>query len=511
MSFLDALKNENNMAYTENGAEALSSTLNHCLDAFGSLGAMKLASEEMILDIFKSAFAEDKKTAMRLLFYIRDIRGGQGMRRVFRIIVKWLADNYPEFIKNNLNNFAEFGRWDDLFVLFDTELKNDALEVISRQLFTDIDSLHRGESISLLPKWLASENASSERTKELAKTIRTYLGWRSRTYRKVLSSLRAYSNVVEVKMSANEWEKIDYSAVPGKASLNYSNAFANHDGDRYIDFLSNATDLNANALFPVDIIHNVLKKYWKCSAKDRILLDKMWNSLPNYLEGKEETGICMVDTSGSMSGTPYEVALSLGIYCADKCKGPFKNHFITFSYEPNLVELVGDDIVEKVSNIRCINAGNTDIEAAFQLILDAAVKNNTPAEDMPSKLYIISDMQFDYARGEDLQWYTEKKPNQTFMDKMRTRFENHGYKLPTIVYWNVRASKCGMFQQKFDGEDCAIVSGYSSSLFKSVIEGTVVVEEKNENGEKVVREKIDPMTVMMNTLYKERYDCIWVG
>ena len=239
----------------------------------------------------------------------------------------------------------------------------------------------------------------------------------------------------------------------------------------------------------------------------------MWKSLPNYLEGKEETGICMVDTSGSMYGTPYEVALSLGIYCADKCKGPFKNHFITFSENPELVSLQGADLVEKVSNIRCINAGNTNFEAALDLILDTAVKYGTPQEDLPSKLYVISDMQFDVARCERhyTGWSFKYTPTEPFMEKMRRKYEAHGYKLPSIVYWNVRASECGMFQQKFDGEDCAMVSGYSASLFKSIIEGTTYEEVVSEDGKSTKREKIDPLTVMLTTLNNPRYDKVWVG
>jgi hypothetical protein len=243
---------------------------------------------------------------------------------------------------------------------------------------------------------------------------------------------------------------------------------------------------------------------YHCSKKDRILLDAMWNSLPNYLDGKEETGICVVDTSGSMYGLPLEVALSLGIYCADKCHGPFKDHFITFSIRPELVELKGNDIVEKVSNIREI-CDSTNIEAVFDLILKTAVINNMRQEDLPSKLYIISDMQFDEACTY-YDWHARRYiENRPFMQLMREKFENAGYKMPALIYWNVRASKCGMFHDTVDGEDVAMVSGYSSSLFKSIIEGTTFEESVDSNGNTIIKEKIDPMTVMLNTLNSERY------
>lgn len=526
MTFLEDLKDELNYTETENGAVALNSTMNNCLDAFGSLGAMKDFNEQDIIRTFKNAFVEDRATAMKILFYMRDARGGQGMRRVFRVIALWLADNYPEYIVNNLTNFAEYGRWDDLLCLLNSReiyVKEQVLSLIKDQLFKDICEWYDNGSVSLLAKWLPSENASSSETKRYAKLIREYLGWSPKAYRKTLTKLRKYLDVVEVKMSANEWSTIHYDKVPGKASLNYSNAFASHDEERYIDYLTNADNLHAGTLFPVDIIHKALQKgvmsystaLEKVSKKDRVLLEKMWESLPNYFEGKEETGICVCDTSGSMFGTPLEVSLSLGVYCADKCRGPFKNYFITFSEHPELVELKGSDLYEKLYNIRSINAANTDLEKVFDLLLSTAIRHNTPDADMPKKLYIISDMQFDEARGANnfyYRYHPENAPRQTFMFSMKKKYEDAGYTFPSIVYWNVRqSSNGGMFQEKFDGEDCAIVSGYSASLFKSVIEGTTHEGEVKDNGEVTVRERLDPMTVMMNTLNNPRYERVWVG
>lgn len=531
MTFLEDLKDELNYTETENGAVALNSTMNNCLDAFGSLGAMKDFNEQEIIRTFKHAFVEDRATAMKILFYMRDARGGQGMRRVFRVIALWLANNYPEYIVNNLTNFAEYGRWDDLLCLLDVEdtyagvkVKEQVLSLIKDQIFKDICEWYDNGSVSLLAKWLPSENASSSETKRYAKIIREYLGWSPKSYRKTLTKLRKYLDVVEVKMSANEWNTIHYENVPGKASLNYSDAFAKHDEERYTNYLINTDNLNSKSLFPVDIIHKALQKgvmrYYssleKVSKKDRILLEKMWKSLPNYFDGKEETGICVCDTSGSMFGTPLEVSLSLGVYCADKCRGPFKNHFITFSERPELIELRGSDLCEKLNNITSINACNTDLEKVFDLLLDTAIRHNTPDSDMPRKLYIISDMQFDEARGAIGSNYWNrgeaKRPNQTFMSSMKKKYEDAGYTFPSIVYWNVRqSSKGGMFQEKFDGENCAIVSGYSASLFKSVIEGTTYEEEVKDNGEVTVRERLDPMTVMMTTLNNPRYEKVWVG
>ena len=467
LDFLKNLKEMDNFTFTENGAVALKSTGNGVLDAFGSLAAMKDRDEETILRTWYNAFFEDKELAMRLLFYVRDIRGGQGMRRVFRVIARNMAINHPKYIVDNL------------------------------------------------AKWLPSINTSSMEAKYFGRKIAKGLGVSEKEYRQMLSKLRTKIGIVESLMSQNKWDKIDFEKLPAKAAMIYSDAFMRHVQDNYIDYLkklaSGDAKVNSASLFPVDIIHKLRTFGRQIKLKDKYLMDAMWNALPNYFEGLEETGICCVDTSGSMYGTPVEVSTSLGIYCADKCKGPFKNHYITFDYHPQLVELKGDNIVDKVKSMPCINPANTDLEAVFDLILNTAVANNTPQEDLPSKLYIISDMQFDEARGAENR--RTKKP-EPFMETMKKKFADAGYSLPAIVYWNVRASDCGMFQETFEGENCAMVSGYSPSLFKSVIDGTEIEVEEvvTETGEvkKVEKQKIDPMVVMKTTLMNERYNRVVV-
>lgn len=520
--FLKSLKEVDNFTYTENGAGALKSTGNKVLDAFGTLGAMKDSSEEQILNTFYPAFFENRELAIKLLFYIRDIRGGQGMRRVFRVILRSLANSYPEYIVENLDNILFFGRGDDYLCLLDTSIEDDVIKYMKSVIDEDIKSITNGGSCSLLAKWLPSENTSSNITKKFATQIRLGFGMTAREYRKMLSTLRNEINIVESKMSANKWDEIDFDKLPAKASMIYSDAFMRHVQDNYIQYLKDLANgdakVNAKSLFPVDIVKKCYDARYKSNnIKDRLLLDAMWKALPNYFGDTEETGICMCDTSGSMSGDPLMVSLSLGLYCADKCKGPFKNHFITFDYQPVLQEVIGDNIVDKVNNIRSINPANTDFEAALQLILDAAIKNDLPQEDLPSKLYVISDMQFDAATGEKTQiwsWFGESKTKEfkPFMQKMKEKFTKAGYTMPAIVYWNVRASKCGMFQETVDGENCCMVSGYSPSLFKSVIDGTEFEEVVNVNtGEKEIKQKIDPVNVMLTTLNNERYDRVWVG
>lgn len=516
--FLEMLKDEDNFTTTENGAAALKSTKNACLDAFSALPAATAMSEEYIIRTFSKAFAEDRALAMRILFYVRDIRGGQGMRRVFRVCLKWLADNYPEYVKENLGAIMEYGRADDYLCLEGTCVWAFVISLFYRILRYDFKCMKEGKPISLLGKWLPSENASSKETRRLAKKVREGFDLSSKQYRQLLSRLRAYSNVTETYMSAREWDEIDYEEVPARASLNYSDAFYRHDEKRYIDFIEGLakgqSKINAKSLFPVDIIKKAFEKRYKCSAKDRIILNSMWEALPNYLEGVDETALCMVDTSCSMWGTPYDVAVSLGIYCADKCRGPFHNHFLTFAEHPALCEITGKDIVEKVANLPCINAGNTDLEAAFDLILRTAVDNNVKPEDLPSKLYVISDMQFDAARSSYTYNYLRpsvRTPLRPFMQTMKEKFTAAGYTLPSIVYWNVRAGE-GMYQETFEGESCAIVGGYSPSLFEAIIKGTTYTKETiEEDGVARTVEKIiiDPMEVMYAAVASVRYAPIY--
>ena len=522
--FLNALKQMDNFTKTENGAVALSSTGHAVLDAFGSLAAMKDSPEEDILRTWQAAFSEDKELAMRLLFYVRDIRGGQGMRRVFRVIVKNMAYVQKDLIIKNLDNFLFFGRGDDVLCLLDTPIKQDVILWIGKVLVEDA----KAEYPSLLAKWLPSENASSAQTKAYAREIIKGLNITPRAYRRVLSKLRKRIGIVETLMSQNRWEEIQFDKLPSRASMIYSDAFMRHVEENYINYLKKLAEgdakVNAGALFPVDIIHKVAEKVgysWRennIKLQDIYLLTAMWKALPDYFGDTEETGLCVVDTSGSMSGTPLEVAVSLGMYCADKAKGPFHGNFITFSSKPKLQQIIGDTIVDKYRNlIRADWEMNTDLEAVFDLILNTAVANNMAPEDLPTKLYIISDMQFDDARGNGGSYWNRNYSYapRTFMDRMKLRYARYSYTMPAIVYWNVRASKCGMFQQTFEGENCAMVSGYSPSLFKAVIEGTEWVEEEvvdTKTGEKktIVKQKIDPIEVMKTTLMNERYDRVLI-
>lgn len=524
--FLNSLKEMNNFTYTENGAVALKSTNSAVLDAFARLGAMKDSDASDIIRVFEGALIENQELAMRLLFYIRDIRGGQGMRRVFRVIITWLANKNPELVVKNFDNFLFFGRGDDLLCLIDSAISNEVMTYIVNTLHEDMQSVNVGNGCSLLAKWMPSINTSSVETRILANKIREFMGINAKQYRLILKTLREAIGIVESKMSRNAWEEIDFEKLPAKASMIYRDAFMKHNYDGYYAYLkdvaSGKAKVNAASLFPVDIVHNILQKTswtYNGTMADKIMNDAQWNALPNYFGDSEETGMCVVDVSSSMYGTPMEVAIALGIYCADKAKGPFKNNFITFESNPSLVTLDGcEDITDKVK--KTANAswgGSTNLEAVFNLILNTAIRNHLKQEDMPSKLYIISDMQFNEATrtGNPWGWHSNRTvpdaDTNTLIKDIEKDFNEAGYQMPALVYWNVRDSHCGMFQDTKNG-NCCMVSGYSASLFKAVIEGTEYVEVVNEEtGETTIQQKLDPITIMTNTLMNERYDRVYTG
>jgi len=467
--FLEKLKENTNEALTTNGAESYASTLDAVLDFFSKSGALRGQDTELV-NYFMKAYFQDETLALKALFYMRDIRGGQGERRNFRILVKKLANEYPESIKRNIHLFSEYGRWDDLFSLFGTDLEKDVLELIHIQLDTDIINMNKKENISMLAKWMKSINTSSSESRKIARITATYLEMSPRTYRRILSKLRAYLKIVEVRMSANKWDRLDYSKVPSQASRIYKNAFVKHDEERYNNFIENVASgketINAGTLYPYDIVRDV------AHSDNNKTLDVLWNALPNYAD-KAENSICVIDVSGSMtmglaSVAPIDVAMSLGIYLAERIDGYFKNHFITFSAKPQIQTLVGNTISEKVKYLREADWGrNTDLLATFDLLLKTAIDNKVPKEELPTRLYIISDMQFDEAcEGYDYEaGCYNSTTNFKAIDKM---YADAGYKRPELVFWDVNAQADNPVTKNEEGT--YLVSGCSPSILKYAID-----------------------------------------
>ena len=462
---LETLKKEANMTTTINGGTAHRSTLSACLDLFAVCGAMRDSSEDQILLKFIRAFNEDRDVAMRILFYARDIRGGLGERRFFNIILKCLADARPASVRKNLRLIPEYGRFDDVTKLLGTKCEGDMAAYIKGKLAEDIEKMRKGEGVSLLAKWLPSVNASNERTRQDAKRICKLLEMRERDYRKTLSALRGYIGIVENNLRVGDYT-FDYSKMSSRAMLKYRDAMMRHDGDRYSLYLDDVragrAKMNTSALYPYDIVRAALDA---TDDEERVALDTAWNALEDHTD--DRNALVVMDGSGSMycgrGILPATVALSLSIYFAERNRGAFAGHFITFSTSPRLVEIKGRDITDKVNYCSTFNEiSNTDLSRVFSLILKTAIKNNVPQEEMPEMLYIISDMEFD--AGVDC--------DKTVFEEAKESYEKNGYTLPRIVYWNVNSisEQCPV---EMTTEGTALVSGASSAMFRYVMSGDV--------------------------------------
>ena len=484
---LEFLKKEANYKYTQNGGLTHESTENYCLDLFFGAGAMRGAAEADIKAAVVRAFAEDPVKTLKIIFFARDVRGGLGERRFFKIAARTIAFTAPEAIERNIHLFAEYGRFDDLLALVGTPCEDAAVKTISERVYADIEGMKNNEKISLIAKWLPSVNTSSQKTRSAARYLCKKLGMSEKEYRKTLSSLRAYTDILENRLRVKDYT-FEYEKQPSKALFKYRAAFWRNDGERYEEYInavnSGEAKMNTKSLYPYDIVRAALVAADKAEMKT---LDAAWKNLPVY--GENSNALAVIDGSGSMtwsrSGSvrPIDVALSLGIYFAEHNKGRFASHFITFSTRPQLVEIKGKNICEKVHYCAGFNeVANTDLEAVFMLILKTAVKNRVKQSEMPERLYIISDMEFDGC--------VIGGNSDTLFKTMQKEYKKHGYSLPQIVFWNVNAMQKNMPVTRSQ-TGAALVSGFTPALFDMVSQGD-----------------ISPEKVMNDVIQSERYAAV---
>lgn len=473
-TFLQNMEDFENRTFTANGCVTLRSSLNANVDMFGQASAMRYRPEEA-LTLFTKAWEEDANIAIRNLFYLRDVRGGQGERNIFRMCSRWLADmvsneTFEEFIAY----IPEYGRWDDVidvyaYMLNSTDVRMNytgkieaVYRLLQKQFSEDMKAHSEDKSISLLAKWFPlANNTRNIAQKKVAKTLSKVLFGSEVDARKVVVALRKHLNVLEQKLSKNEWEAVEYSTVPSCANKKYSNAFYKHDGDRYRSFIEAVNNgemkMKAGTLYPYEI---VLKASRDSKGRE---WDAMWKSLPDYTDGK--SAICVVDVSGSM-GTlsytavyPIHVALSLGLYFAERNEGQFKGKFFTFSHNPHIVTVKGNTLYERLHNMCRADWGmNTNIEKVFDLYLKLAKESKVTT--CPDSLIIISDMEFDEASN----------ANKTMFENIKHKFANEGIKVPNLVFWNVNASGKNV-PVRYDEYGTVLVSGCSPSTFQYVMNG----------------------------------------
>lgn len=468
---------------TKNDCLTHETTDNPCVDLFFSINAARGMDEQTLFGLFSKAFDANAEDALKILFYSRDIRQGQGERNTFKVLIAKMTDQAAMRIAlaDNISKIPIYGRWDDLFAFIGTPLENNALACIR-------DALNRGDS--LCAKWMPREKSSK---KAIARKIMTAMNLSPKAYRKMLSRL---TNVVETKMCSKDWDNIIFRSVPSLAMRNYRKAFEKNctTWEPYISsLLSGEETVNASVLYPHDIVRKYfpLMNDWDLGVSNvDTLLEEQWKALPNYLNG-ENMILPVVDTSGSMySGmsedgfSPIIASLALGMYISERNKGPFKDHFVTFSVEPQVQQIEGNNLHEKLLALKKAEWGyNTDLSNVFNTILDSAVANNVDPKHMPTQILILSDMEFDRA--------CSNGNSVTAYDYARTKYRQAGYNLPEIIFWNLNSSGKNN-PVKFNETGTALVSGFSPVILKQILSS----------------KELTPESIMRDVIDSERYSQI---
>lgn len=462
-TFVQAVESVQLETRTANGMKTFDSSKSHLVDLFFSIGASR--GKDLTKE-FTRALKQDETLALRLLMWARDVRGGAGEREVVRKILLNLEKNYPEQLIRLMPHLAEFGRWDDLLIFQTRQFKELGWVLIGNAL---------REKNGLAAKWMPRQGP-------LAAEIRQFFGMSPKFYRKSLVGL---TNVVEQKMCANAWPEINYSHVPSLAAARYQKAFKKHDPAGYeaykVKLTTGEAKVNAAAVYPYDVI-----KSRKFGGDDKVI-QAQWDALPSYIGSDLVLPVC--DVSGSMSATVggnsnltcLDVCVSLGLYLADKNTGPFKDMFLTFSEKPKLQVLKGN-LLDKLNQLQTADwSMSTNLHAAFECVLSYAVKGQVRAEDMPKYILVMSDMEFNHCASHD----------DSAMQMIERKFEQAGYTVPNIVFWNLNA-RAGNVPVKFDKKGVALVSGFSPSIMKSILSA----------------KSLDPVSVMLETLNSPRYSVI---
>ena len=463
-TFVEAIANQE--ARTANGMKARKSSANKVVDLFYNIGASR---GKDIVPAFVGAYTEDRELALRIALWARDARGGAGERDLFRSILKHLEKTDIDAAFALLRKIPELGRWDDIFAFTTPELKKAAYTMLGDAL--------RAQN-GLAAKW-------TPRKGEVAREIREFFGMSPKQYRK---SLVALTKVVETQMCANDWDNINFSHVPSVAASRYKKAFHRHT-EKFAEYVAAlvkgdpTVKVNASAIYPYDVLKGVNYRSFDKTETDHIVAQ--WEALPNYVGSANI--LPMVDVSGSMSCpagkntsvTCMDVAVSLGLYLADKNTGKFKDTFLTFSDKSELVTLKGNVVQKMAQMVKSDWDMSTNLHAAFNKILDVAVKNEVPQAEMPEMVLILSDMQFNQCVRQD----------DSAMEMIERKYVAAGYSVPQVVFWNLNSSD--NVPVKADKSGAALVSGFSPAIMKALLAADM--------------SEFTPEGIMLKTVMSDRY------
>lgn len=456
MNFVNAVFNKS--VVNEKGAISYRTTTNYRVDLF-----FKTCRQFNDMTLVSNSLVENKLDTMKIIFQARDSRGGKGERKLFRDILLYLINNgYSDMVEKNLENISYYGRWDDLVVLCNTKLQTKVFEIIKKQLLEDYDNMVEGKPITLLAKWLPSEGKKLDKEYKFVNRFCLYMEWKPKRYRHYLTTLREYLDIVEIKMTQKRWKEIDYSKVPSVAINKLKKAFERNDEERYKEWKHKLSEgkvkVNSSQVFP----HELVRQYMRSGYEDEVI-EQQWKNICEETKklGIIENTIVLSDVSGSMNGEPMEVSIALGILISSLTKAPYKDFIITFHENPTFHHVVGNSLKEKVKNIRGMSwGGTTNFNRVFDIILLRAIANKLSKEDMPKRLIVISDMQFDQAGGNNMK---------TNYEIIQEKYQQHGYDMPEILFWNVRGNTNDFPATDVPG--VGLVSGFSPSVLKAVLNG----------------------------------------
>ena len=507
-NFMDALRKQavaGRKTETENGAVSYAEHVDPFVDFFYKLPGKRREDENAVYAEFMRCVADDPDLAMRLLFFVRDVRGGAGERRTFRAVYRALP---ASVVAKTMHLVPEYGRWDDLLYLVDNAVDGSVREMVScyvAECFRgDMETLAAGRPVTLLAKWMPSIRNVSKRSVDLARRLARSMGMTEMEYRKALSALRKRIDVVERRMSTGDWNGIEYGKVPSKASLVYRHAFAKHSPDRYSKYLEGlkggTEKANAAAVFP----HEIVSAYGEGYGWNRLnphadeFLEAQWKALPMPKGGILERAIVVRDGSASMLNPipgstricAEDVADALSVLCAQNLGGAFANRFITFSRTPQYVDLTGaESLHDRLAILSSYDeCSNTDIEATMDLILGTVVSCGMKQEDIPA-IVIVSDMEFDVARGA-CRWENGPEKIDTLFETIAEKWKSAGYELPKIVFWNVNSrSNAVPMQENRNG--LVLMGGFSQNLMDILSNGGSLREAV---AKKLESERYDPVT-----------------
>jgi hypothetical protein len=492
------MREDSNMTVTEKGALTYISSLDALVDLFykGQRGV----HESIALELFKKAYVESPLLTAKMIAYIRDVRGGKGERKLGRFLLNELSKkNKDMFEKNLIHYLATYGRWDD-GVEFEGDAKKEYVKRVIEQLKKDMGDLAEGKnSISLCAKWIPSENKSMDKKTGIYGDIAKAMNMKKDIFRKkCIAPLRKHLDIVETHLVKKEYDEINYQKVPSRCMFIHGkemnkkkqpNAFYRNDGERFKGYVTSLAKgeakVNAKDLYPHEIIatyHNGSNVIHTDSVNE--LTEAQWRVMEEKMKGVGKLGKTLVlsDVSGSMSGLPMTISVALGILISGSIDhAAFKNFIVTFHESPIFYQVMGETLKEKVESVsRAPWGGTTDFFKVFKIILDRATEHKLTEKEMPERIVVISDMQFDVAeRG---------KTNFQAIDEL---YKKHGFKRPQIVFWNVNG-RVNEVPVKANIADTALISGYSPDILKAVLNG----------------ESLTPKDIMLKALNDSRYDLI---